>query len=129
MASPKLPVPNGVLRPRQLEKLPVVTVSRESNLAAVIDAWFQRGQATPHVVNYCNSLSTVASLTIAGVGISILPPVLFAAALKSGGLVRLNTDPPVAPIRFWAVCPLRDVRPVARQIARLAQETSSFRAS
>jgi DNA-binding transcriptional LysR family regulator len=127
MASPQLKVPKGPLGPRQLEHLPIVTVSRESNLSAVIETWFQRGRATPHVVNYCNSISAVASLTIAGVGISILPPSLFAAAVKAGELVRLETDPPLQPIRFWAVCPLSEVQPLSRQIARLAQETSSFR--
>lgn len=127
MASPQLKIPKGPRGPRQLENVPIITVSRESNLAAVIETWFQRGRATPHVVNYCNSISTVASLTIAGVGISILPPSLFAGAVKAGDLVLLNTDPPVQPIRFWAVCPLSEVQPLSRQIARLAQETSSFR--
>jgi len=126
MASPQLRIPKGSLGPRQLESWPIVTVSRESNLAAVIETWFQRGQATPRVVNYCNSIATVASLTVAGVGISILPPSLFAGAVKAGELVRLGTEPPVAPIRFWAVCPLSEVQPLSRQIARLAQETSSF---
>ena len=126
MASPQLKVPKGPLTPRQLETWPIVTVSRDSNLAAVIETWFQRGRATPRVVNYCNSIATVASLTIAGVGISILPPSLFEAPVKAGELVRLVTDPPVQPIRFYAVCPLSEVQPLSRQIARLAQEISSF---
>lgn len=126
MASPALKVPKGRLGPRQLESWPIVTVSRESNLATVIEAWFQRGGATPHVVNYCNSLSTVASLTIAGVGISILPPSLFADAIKSGDLVRLDTSPQLQPIRFWAVCPLSEVQPLSRELLRLARETSDF---
>jgi DNA-binding transcriptional LysR family regulator len=126
MASPQLKIPKGPLGPRQLENVPIVTVSRESNLAAVIETWFQRGHAMPRVVNYCNSIATVASLTIAGVGISILPPSLFAGAVKAGELLRLNTDPPVQPIQFWAVCSLSNVQPLPRQIARLAQETSGF---
>jgi DNA-binding transcriptional LysR family regulator len=128
MASPQMKLPRGALQPRQLENLPIVTVSRDSNLAAVIDAWFQCGHATPRVVNYCNSLSMVAALTIASVGISILPPAIFGSPLTEGKLVRLSTEPPLQPIGFWAVTPpLAEAHPLARSIARLAQVASTFK--
>ena len=68
----------------------------------------------------------VAELTIAGLGISMLPPEIFRPRIESGDLCELKTEPPIAPLEFWAVRARQHVSPVTETIAELAREASTF---
>jgi DNA-binding transcriptional LysR family regulator len=126
MASPALDMPPRVLSPRDLERWPIVTLSREANLAYVIERWFHRAYATPQIVSWCNTLHTTASLTVAGVGISLLPPVIFEEELSSKKLITIPTRPAVKPIEFWSAYTLRDEKLLPQTIAALAKAISTF---
>lgn len=128
MASPKMGLggPKRRLGPKDLGEVPVLTLSQESNLHDIIDAWFGKNSGAPRRVNVCNSLGVVAELTMAGLGISMLPPSIFAEEIRSGRLYELRTGPRIKPLEFWVVQPRRRQTPVTEAIARFAREASSF---
>ncbi len=128
MASPKMGLGESgrQLGPKDLESVPVITLSEDSNLHDIIDGWFGKSSAAPRRVDVCNSLGVVAELTMAGLGISMLPPSIFAEEIGSGRLYELGTGPRITPLEFWAVQPRRGQTPVTDTIARFASEASSF---
>jgi DNA-binding transcriptional LysR family regulator len=126
VASPSLKVPKKTLSPHHLEDWPIVTLSKESNLAQVTEQWFHRGHATPRMLNYCNSMHTVALLTIAGIGVSLLPPTIFHNEIRTGKLVKLSTRPAQRPVEFWSVYRAQETRPLPPMMSKLALEISTF---
>ncbi len=128
MASPRLGLwPSGRrLSPRDLSIAPVITLSEDSNLHEVIESWFGRNDSSPRRVDVCNSLGVVAALTIAGLGISMLPPAIFGEEVRTGRLCELSTAPGIAPLEFWAVRSRRNVSPITEAIAENAQDVSTF---
>jgi len=128
MASPRLGlVPRGrPFTPRDLSGVPVITLSDRSNLHEIVESWFARASAAPRRINACNSVGVVAALTMAGLGISMLPPGIFAAEIAAGRLFELETEPRIAPLEFWAVQPARAVSPITEVITDYARQASSF---
>jgi DNA-binding transcriptional LysR family regulator len=61
-----------------------------------VEQWLGSGQLQQ--VDTCNSMSILASLTMAGLGISLLPPCCYRAEIKSGKLRQLKTDPKVSKV-------------------------------
>jgi DNA-binding transcriptional LysR family regulator len=126
MASPTLQLGGGKLAIKELERLPIISFAPESNLYELMENWFRGNDAEPHRVNLCNSLSVIASLTISGLGVSLLPPSVFSDQIAAGELRIIETLPPLPPIEFWVVHASRQVSPLPRLIAGLACEVSEF---
>ncbi len=128
MASPELDLPDDrPLTPRDLEPLPIVTLSRDSVLHEIIENWFRSNQAEPNRMDVCNSLGVVASLTMSGLGVSMLPPQIYQREIARGELMVLDTEPILQPIEFISVF-RRDREPgFIKSIAEIALETSTFR--
>jgi DNA-binding transcriptional LysR family regulator len=124
MASPSLKVPNRMLTPVDLAAWPIITLSHESNLHDVIEGWFREHGAKPRRIDVCNSLGVVASLTMAGLGIAMLPPSVFAGERR---LKALATEPKIADLDFVAAYPRNTDSPLIRAIAEMAVEVSTFR--
>ncbi|WP_026872834.1 LysR family transcriptional regulator [Inquilinus limosus] len=55
------------------------------------------------VLHYSNSLATTVSMTIAGIGIAVLPPVVIQRELREGILHVLKVHPPFPATRYAAV--------------------------
>lgn len=128
MASPKMRVgtPGRKLSPPDLRLVPVITLSEESNMHDIIESWFGKDSTTPRRVDVCNSLGVIAELTMAGLGISMLPPTIFADEIEAGRLQELDVSSRIQPLDFWAVQPRRHQTPVTETIARFSDETSTF---
>lgn len=126
MASPKLGIPLRALTPKDLEAVPIITLSPDSNLHEIIETWFRDNHSEPHRVDVCNSLGVVAALTVAGLGVSMLPPEIFRAEIERGELHVLQFTPRMEWLSFWAVHPRRRERSLAAVIAEIAPQTSSF---
>ncbi|PWT91044.1 MAG: hypothetical protein C5B56_04450 [Proteobacteria bacterium] len=73
-----------------------------------------------------NSMSILASLTMAGLGISLLPPSCYRAEISSGKLRRLRTNPKVPKVGFSVVHLKRRNIPVMPLLVATARETSAF---
>lgn len=126
MASPKLGVPRRALTPKDLETVPIITLSEDSNLHEIIETWFRDSNSVPHRVDVCNSLGVVAALTVGGLGISMLPPDILRAEIERGDLLYLEFAPPIEPLSFWAVHPRRSESSLTEAIVGIARDTSTF---
>ncbi len=126
MASPSLNVPDQLLTPTDLAAWPIISLGRESNLHDIIEAWFRHHEAHPRRIDVCNSLGVVASLTMAGLGIAMLPPSIFAGEQR---LKTPETSPRLEDLEFVAAYPRNTESPLIRFIVDMAQIVSTFGAA
>jgi len=126
MASPKRRIAPGMLAPSDLEAQPVITLATDSNLHEIIEQWFRHNNAEPHRIDTCNSLGVVAALTVAGLGVSLLPPGIFQREIARGDLVVLEIAPELDPVEFWLVYPRTRDSALHRAIAERSREISTF---
>ncbi|MBT3658585.1 MAG: LysR family transcriptional regulator [Rhodospirillaceae bacterium] len=126
MASTRLDIPDGELQPQDLARWPIITLAQESNLHDVIDVWFHRHNLRPRRIDVCNSLGVVASLTKAGLGISLLPPSVLRNERDRGELRLLETAPRLDDLEFQAVYPRNAETPLIKFVADMAHEVSTF---
>lgn len=126
MASPSLGVPSKIESPKQLEPFPIILLSQQSNLHAILKNWFELASASPRRVDICNSLSTVASLTVAGLGISFLPLDYHRSDIRAGRLKVIRTKPEIDPLNYVAA--FRSDRPssIVGPLSDLAVSLSNF---
>lgn len=126
MASPSLQIPAGAMTPRDLDNWPILTLSRSSNLYALLRRWFEESGAVGRQADTCNSLSVLASWTIAGLGIGYLPVNHFGRDLRAGRLRIINVTPRLPDLEYVAVLDRRHPQPLAQSVAELAVDVSTF---
>jgi DNA-binding transcriptional LysR family regulator len=127
MASPSLKLPKGVLTPRDLRQVPMLSLGERSYHFARTERWLDAEGGRRRRPDICNSMSVVASLTAAGLGVSLLPPMCYAAEIASGRLRVLETAPEMTDVPFAAIYPKQRLGAVATLIASIAGAVSTFR--
>ena len=93
-------------------------------LHAVIEAWFREFGAQPRRIDVGKSLGVVASLTIAGLGIAMLPPSIFKAEKQ---LMILTTEPNLSDLEFVVAYRRNMSSPLIRSIIEIEESVSTFR--
>lgn len=126
MASPRLGLPDRTLGPEDLQSHSVLSLSSGSTLYGSLERWFRDNGARARRINVCNSLSVIVSLTEAGLGVSLLPPSIYADAVRHGRLHTIEVEPPLAPLEFLAVYPERTISPLPAVVVDVARTTSTF---
>ena len=76
----------------------------------------------------CNSLNVLAGLAAAGLGVTFLTASYFEPEIARGHLRVIRTEPPIPPLRYYAVHRKDDVSPLAARIAAIAQRSCDFSA-
>jgi DNA-binding transcriptional LysR family regulator len=120
MASPSLRLPRRTLSAADLADLPVFTHSRGSHLHRTVMDWFAAAGSRPARLHGCNSLAMMIRMTVAGLGISVLPVPLLAGELAAKQIRRLAVDVPLPPNRFVVAYASTPVQPAVRAIVELA---------
>jgi DNA-binding transcriptional LysR family regulator len=126
MASPKLRIPRKVLKPAELQRWPILSLSEDSFHYPVIERWFRDAGAFYRSAASCNNMNVVAALTAAGMGVSLLPRTCYRAELKARRLVALRTSPTIPRVRFSLIHRVDRPHPLAAQIAAMAKEVSEL---
>ena len=126
MVSPQLGLPTTRLTPTDLEKWPIVTLPVQSNLHSEIENWFRASKARASRVDICNSLNIVAAMTVAGLGVSLLPTDYCRDFIEAGKIQVLDTTPPVNSIDYYALYTRSGQETLVETVALLARETSTF---
>lgn len=121
MASPALRLPRRRLQASDLAALPVFTHSRGSHQHRTVMDWFAASGSRPARLHGCNSLAMMIRLTVAGLGISVLPLPLLRDELAAKQIRRLEVDLPLPPNRFVVAYASRPVQPAVQAIVELAQ--------
>lgn len=126
MASPRLGVSNAVLTASELAKWPLLTLSAESNNHIMVLEWLARAKVKPSRVDVCNSMSVVANLVMAGMGVAMLPTPLYQEAIAAGKLRLIATEPPLPLVPLWVIhrddsgLPLQEITEIASQVHQRA---------
>lgn len=101
MCAPALLHRNGkTLTPREMAQIPIFTHSRGSHLHLAMARWFEEQGLRPIRVHGCNSLSTMIRMTIAGLGLSVLPIDMMQEEIASRKLAVVRARANIPPNRF-----------------------------
>lgn len=90
---------------RDLNRFPMITASRLSNLYMEVTEYLKVNKVTGFNLFPCASYAFVRDLAKQGTGIGILPDSLGTSSLKDGSLVKLNCDWTPSPLRFTGSYP------------------------
>lgn len=124
VASPALKVPPGPVSLGDLARHMVISFPRNSQPHSHISRFFhQDNQAQPRFFA-ANSLATIIRMTIDGIGVATIPPVVAPRELARGELVLLQAEQPIPPMRFHAVWFDGPSRLVPATIAELARQVA-----
>ena len=129
MAARSLQVPATPMTPAELARWPVLGLSTQSHHYPVIERWFREAGAGYNPVISCGNVRVLADLTLAGLGVSLLPRASFAAEIAANVLDVLNTTPRIEPVEFVALYRGNTMNPLANAIAMLASDVSEFSVS
>jgi len=124
MASPSLGIPDKVISARDLGAWPFVTLSRNSIHHARIAAWMKQNDLRPRQVIECNSMTVAATLVMAGLGVTLLPPTTYQRELQEGVLRIVSTPLGMPPVEVFAMYADDEFQPLAPLITRFAVEVA-----
>lgn len=126
MAHSDLDIHDGILTPADLAKHPAILLSTQSNLHLHVENWYRDAGVRLNRLAMCNSLRTIATLTLKGLGVSTLPPAYYADEIATGGLRRLETLPALPNVDYWAVFRALEKSTLADIVAGLAKTCTTF---
>jgi DNA-binding transcriptional LysR family regulator len=112
--------------PKDLQTQRILMLSHDTLLNRVAEEWFAAAGVHPQQRDICNSMSVIASLIMAGRGVSLLPSLLFKREVDLGKLCVIPTLRPVGEVTYRAI--YRPVRwpPFGRIVAELARRVTIF---
>ena len=126
LGHPRLCRRDREMKAADLAALPIIGMPQDANAYHSIINWFEDAQVSPSLMHCCNRLSLVALLVRRGVGVSLLPPDLFAGDLESGVLKILIEQPEAPKVEYSAAyLPAIDVS-ILPEVAAIAREESWF---
>ena len=126
MAGRSIALPDRTIRPSDLGDIRILSLGKGSFHHRTVQHWLKlQGDAT-HQVDVCNSMDVVASLTRAGLGVSLLPTLSYATEIAAGDLRVLETSPEGPEVDFFALYEEGAIGNLPSRIADLAEGASTF---
>lgn len=127
MAAASLGVPAKAQSPAELARWPVLGLAAPSHHYPGIEQWFRAGHAAYRPAITCDNVRILGELSIAGLGVSLLPVTPYAGEIASGVLRVLKTTPALPPVECAVLYKSNTLNPAVSAVASLAVEVSSFR--
>jgi DNA-binding transcriptional LysR family regulator len=131
IGSPKLAIPPGPLTPSELAVWPILSDNPGSLHRILIQQWFRDAGVDSGRANGCNSLATIIKLTIAGLGISMIPPAILKLEFEAKLLRILPCTAAIPRNDYFVIFPRTPLHPVAQLVAdltvKVAAEHPAFR--
>jgi DNA-binding transcriptional LysR family regulator len=122
VASPKLDLPPEPVSLAGLARWPIITYPRNTRPYTAIQELFARPDV-PAVRIYGNSsLSTIVRMTLDGIGISAIPPVVIGRELAEKKLRLVRAERSLSDLSFTASYPMKPDAHMARAVAELARD-------
>ena len=88
------------VKAKELARHPVITMTEGSGLSRAVDAWAADQEVHMKRILASNSLMAIIGLTMADVGLSVLPQAFMRPWIDSGALVELRSIPPLPTLRY-----------------------------
>jgi len=86
LGHPRFSMRDRTLSAAALAELPTIGMPQDASVYHSMVSWFEEAGVSPRFIHRCNSFSVVSLLVRRGIGVSLLPPELFAADLEAGTL-------------------------------------------
>lgn len=112
----------------EIAKYPILSQARGSGLQKLVLDWAAANGLQINRVVQCNSLNVLASLAAAGLGVTFLTASYFGPEIARGRLRVIRTEPPIPPLRYYAVYREDDISPLSARVAAIAQQSCDFSA-
>ena len=125
VASPVLPVPEGILTLAELARWPILSYSRGTVPYAQLSALFSRPDLPPARIFASSSLSSIVRMALDGIGIGVVPLVVARTDLAAGRLRLLTAQPILPPLRFTASTLETVVSRLAATVADVARQVAT----
>jgi len=126
MASPSLVGEARTLSLDEIAAWPILMQAGTSGVDAIYERWFESHNVSIRRAFAGNSLISLCSLTIAGVGISYLPSLYFSDFVRQGELAVLHSTPELPAVRYYAVYRNDGPLPLYSHVASLTREFCDF---
>lgn len=124
VASPRLALPAEPVRLAELAHWPLMTYPRQTRPYLALREMLARAGVAKARVFGNSSLSTIVRMTLDGIGVSVIPPVVIAREIEAGQLRLVRVDAALPDLVFTASYPLTPDNRLAIAIARLAAEVA-----
>ncbi len=125
MRGPNLSVPENACEPADFAFVRVLSLGESSIHHETICAWLEQSGSVQRP-DLCNSMTVLSTLTMADVGISLLPPICYENELRRGALRIIPTKLEPSPVPFSVVYKRRRLALLQEVIAETALEASTF---
>lgn len=129
MAGAQFKTDDRVLTPADLRKYRILSLGKRSYHDQTMQDWLFIDKGEIPRVDICNSMSIIASLTAAGLGISLLPAQVYRDAIDKGRLKPIPTKPKIPMVEVSAVYPRVPPNTAQRCLAEIAAQVSTFEMS
>ena len=129
VTSPALGIPTRPLKPRDIEKWPILTLGRHTFHHTYIEEWLKRHDVHPLRLDMCNSTLVLAGLAAAGLGVTALPTGIYSELVADGRLVLLDLSSPLSEQTYYAVHAADQIDSAVKAVCDIAVEIGDFRQS
>jgi len=127
MAGATFDLPEHTITIEDIRQWPVIYQGTDSYMSQLIASTLKLGGRLRRSGTSCNSLAALASLTMAGLGMSLMPLQTSERDIAEGRLRIVPTRPPYIEVGFTAVCATPQPSPAFEAIMDLTVEASTFR--
>lgn len=124
VTTPQLPLPAEPVALADLARWPIITFSRNTQPYAAIQELFNRPGLPPARLFGNSSLATVVRMTLDGIGVSVIPPVIIGRELKDGRLKVVAAECELPNLVFSVAYALKPDDHLAATVANLAIEVA-----
>ncbi|WMY07557.1 LysR family transcriptional regulator [Paraburkholderia phenoliruptrix] len=129
VASPSLIGRKRVLAPRELAGYPLLLQAASSVTSRVHETWLREHRVSARLATRTNSLPVLGQLTIAGLGLSVLPTEFFEEEISKGLLVVLDTGKTLPQLDYHALYRRERHEPMSRLTALIKSACDFHRRS
>jgi DNA-binding transcriptional LysR family regulator len=126
MAGASFETGDQILTPSDLRRYRILSLGKKSYHDQTMQEWLYIDNSEIPRVDTCNSMSTIASLTAAGLGISLLPEQIYRRAIQDGSLKPILTKPEIPTVEVSAVYPRVPPNMSQKCLAEIAAQVSTF---
>lgn len=125
MRGANLSVPNDAHEPADFSSIRVLSLGESSIHHESVSSWLEQSGAVQRP-DLCNSMTVLSTLTMANVGVSLLPPICYENELSEGQLQIIPTRSEPSLVPFAAVYKRHRLALLQGVIAEAAKEASTF---
>jgi DNA-binding transcriptional LysR family regulator len=117
------------LTPERLRQYRILSLGGKSYHDTTMQEWLYIDQSEIPRVDICNSMTSIASLTAAGLGISLLPEEIYRTEIAAGQLRTITAKPDIPKVEMSVVYPRVPPNTAQKCLAEIASHVSTFEKS